>query len=1148
MTAMMQWQVNRQFRKDREAAMARIPNPDEVVQQLDLPYGPPPGLAWPYQENPLVAQIAGIPERGGIQAGHREVAFPIQERLAPIRPEGPAPGQVPQNQQEPQPAPQQAVPQDHPMEILPEQPAVVPYRPRRMDPNPFPPPARGRRGRGGNYPYVNNDRNRQGANWRNHPGLEEPEEHREEVLPRPYRAEPRFDHAQPEQGQNLPPVNALNDVGALQRMIREMMEPEARRGERPTYRKPYPPYIDQIPLSPGFKVPNFTLFNGEDPHASSVEHVGRFSTQCIAIENNPLLKLRLFGNFLSGQAFTWYTTLPANSIQTWEQMESVFHDYYYRIQPEVTVSDLAALKQSEDEPAQDFINRFRKLKMKCRIPIEERHFIQMAQAALKISLRKRFDGMLFGDLAELADKAAKYEELLREEQQKRNSSKGTYYKSPSSSIHMIEVESEEDAEESEEREVAVAEMAKLKHPISCKTLTKPPRDQKPPPFTGGFVPNKPMQNKVYSFDLTKVDALFDEMLLQKAIETPHRMPKPEELKGRQYCRWHNSWNHSTNSCVVFRDVIQEGITAGRLKLAEKPPSVTTDPFPQPQVNMVNLNWPERKKDRPAMQAGSSRSRIVSKETMERPKATISAGIVLCSRCNCEAELEVVPEKQELPIPSVFDRIGTTPHDRTRQRNYPRPVQSNRRVTKQPKEEISIKVPESNKPLAAIIEGRWYSIGKNGRPTMELTRTQRRRVQRQYCTFLNNEKNAQVLPNANSARKGKEPELLPQTEQAISQLQKLTKAESSEKPSVHPTPASGGLLETPQLEERTDPISEEGQEDWVEEDEEEQLDYEPSTDDQNTLLGTEELGEWAEKYDGEQMDYDGELDAETEAFGAELEDLLRVDPGINMVFILPEKFWAVEGQKSTLDGDVFSQESFECRLAETEEMPEQQTGNPRIEGATHKLTTGPLCFSKPTKEMANHLRPLFITANFGGVPIPKTMVDGGAAINLLPHRMLSKMGRTEKDLIPTRLTVTNFAGGITKTLGILDVDVLVGSKKLKVAFFVVDTTSTTYNALLGRDWIHQSLCVPSTLHQQLALWNEDGYMEIVEADPRPFLPSAMCCEARYYHDDLGPFTFFGVNQNGRPHGVTAQRLIEEGLTNSLEDWNRPFVLNFQSTDV
>ncbi|CAL2266185.1 unnamed protein product [Prunus armeniaca] len=173
-----------------------------------------------------------------------------------------------------------------------------------------------------------------------------------------------------------------------------------------------------------------------------------------------------------------------------------------------------------------------------------------------------------------------------------NSSKGTYYKTPSSLVHLVEVESEEDTEGSKEREIAVAEMAKLKHPISCKALTKPSKGQKPPPFTGGFIPNKPTQNKVYSFYLTKVDALFDEILLHKAIKTLHRLPKPKELKGRQYCRWHNSRNHSTNSCVVFRDVIQEGITAGRLKLAEKPPSVTTDPFPQPQVNMVNLNWPE----------------------------------------------------------------------------------------------------------------------------------------------------------------------------------------------------------------------------------------------------------------------------------------------------------------------------------------------------------------------------------------------------------------------------------------------------------------------------------------------------------------------------------------------------------------------------
>ncbi|CAL8163276.1 unnamed protein product [Prunus armeniaca] len=199
-----------------------------------------------------------------------------------------------------------------------------------------------------------------------------------------------------------------------------------------------------------------------------------------------------------------------------------------------------------------------------------------------------------------------------------------------------------------------------------------------------------------------------------------------------------------------------------------------------------------------------------------------------------------------------------------------------------------------------------------------------------------------------------------------------------------------------------------------------------------------------------MEYDGELDEETEAFGVELESLLQGDLGINMVFILPEKFRATEGQENTLEGDVFSQESFECRLAKVEEASEQQMPTGKTGGTATKLAVEQLCFSKPTREMANHLRPLFITANFRGIPIPKVMVDGGAAINLLPHRLLSRMGKTEKDLIATCFTVTNFAGGITKTLGILDVDVIVETKELKIAFFVIDTTSTTYNALLGRD--------------------------------------------------------------------------------------------------
>ncbi|CAL8119169.1 unnamed protein product [Prunus armeniaca] len=243
-----------------------------------------------------------------------------------------------------------------------------------------------------------------------------------------------------------------------------------------------------------------------------------------------------------------------------------------------------------------------------------------------------------------------------------------------------------------------------------------------------------------------------------------------------------------------------------------------------------------------------------------------------------------------------------------------------------------------------------------------------------------------------------------------------------------------------------------------------------------------------------MEYEGKLDEETEALGAELESLLQGYLGINMVFILPEKFRATEGQESILEGDVLSWESFECRLAKVKKVPKQQTSIAKVGRTAMKLATEQLFFFESTKEMANHLRPLFITANFGVVP-------------LLPHRLLIKQGRTKKDLIPTHLTVTNFAGGITKTHGILDVDVIVGTKKLKIAFFVVDTTFTTYNALLAE------------------------------------IGSTRVC------------VFFPLYTSSWPSGMKTvlwklwrpthtQKLIEEGLSSSLEDWNRPYVLNLQ----
>jgi hypothetical protein len=47
-------------------------------------------------------------------------------------------------------------------------------------------------------------------------------------------------------------------------------------------------------------------------------------------------------------------------------------------------------------------------------------------------------------------------------------------------------------------------------------------------------------------------------------------------------------------------------------------------------------------------------------------------------------------------------------------------------------------------------------------------------------------------------------------------------------------------------------------------------------------------------------------------------------------------------------------------------------------------------------------------------------------------------------------------------GIVSMELIVGSKLLITAFFVVKVQGN-YSVILGHDWIHANHCVPSTLH-------------------------------------------------------------------------------------
>jgi hypothetical protein len=63
------------------------------------------------------------------------------------------------------------------------------------------------------------------------------------------------------------------------------------------------------------------------------------------------------------------------------------------------------------------------------------------------------------------------------------------------------------------------------------------------------------QNKIrYTFDISNCVEIFDILVLEKRIRIPadHVISSSKELEICTYCKWHDSFSHSTCDCNVFR--------------------------------------------------------------------------------------------------------------------------------------------------------------------------------------------------------------------------------------------------------------------------------------------------------------------------------------------------------------------------------------------------------------------------------------------------------------------------------------------------------------------------------------------------------------------------------------------------------------------
>jgi hypothetical protein len=142
----------------------------------------------------------------------------------------------------------------------------------------------------------------------------------------------------------------------------------------------------------------------------------------------------------------------------------------------------------------------------------------------------------------------------------------------------------------------------------------------------------------------------------------------------------------------------------------------------------------------------------------------------------------------------------------------------------------------------------------------------------------------------------------------------------------------------------------------------------------------------------------------------------------MVFILPAEFRAPS--------------KYEREESDEEEYDEEELGE-----AVAQLTlkSQQEIFDKPSQH--RHLKALYMKGFVDGKLMIMILVDGGAAINLMPYTMFCKLGKGLGNFLETNMMLKDFGGNASKTREAVNIELMIGSETLSTTFFVNDGKGT-----------------------------------------------------------------------------------------------------------
>ena len=114
-------------------------------------------------------------------------------------------------------------------------------------------------------------------------------------------------------------------------------------------------------------------------------------------------RVRFFSLSLSGPAFTWFLSLPVNSIANWANLEKKFHTYFYTRTGEKKITDLTAIRQKTNESDTEFLQRFQETRNLCfSLNLADDQLATLAVQGMLPMWKEKLLGQEFDNLGQLA--------------------------------------------------------------------------------------------------------------------------------------------------------------------------------------------------------------------------------------------------------------------------------------------------------------------------------------------------------------------------------------------------------------------------------------------------------------------------------------------------------------------------------------------------------------------------------------------------------------------------------------------------------------------------------------------------------------------------------------------------------------------------